>query len=392
MPQEQQTESELRRTLNQLAADNRLRRLKTMDEPRRPQVVLAGQSVLDFCHNDYLGLSHHPKLKAAAQEAVDRYGAGTGGARLIGGTWEIHTRLEAHVAAFKQTPAALVFNSGYQANVGILSGLAGRHDVILADKLNHASLVDGAILSRAKHIRYPHLDTEALEKHLKALPRTVRRFIVTDTVFSMDGDCAPLADLFDLADRYDAWLVLDEAHATGVFGLQHRSGLWETTGLGHHDRVIQVGTFSKALGSFGAYVAASHDVIDSLVQFSRSFVYSTSLPPAVIMANQAALDVLSTEPCHTERLWESIRTFQDAMADSGVPVRMYSAIAPVVLGDAGTTVDMAQTLLDAGFYVQAIRPPTVPEGTARLRITLSASHEAAQIKALVGALSRQLAV
>jgi 8-amino-7-oxononanoate synthase len=235
-------------------------------------------------------------------------------------------------------------------------------------------------------VRYLHLDLGALEKGLAEATVGNKKFIVTDTVFSMDGDLAPLTELYDLAVKYEAWLILDEAHATGLYGGDHRSGLWETTGLGHRERVIQVGTFSKALGSFGAYVAGSREVIDMLVQFSRSFVYSTSLPPAVVGANREALRVVTEDGEPTARLWENIRFFAAEMSRYGIDLPVQGAIFPIAIGEVARTLDCADRLLKAGFYVQAIRPPTVPEGTARLRVTLSAVHTPEQVKALAEAL------
>ncbi len=381
------TQSRLRDTLNELARERRLRQLnKTVTEPFRPMITLNGQPVLDFCNNDYLGLSHHPALIKASAEALEKYGTGTGGARLIGGTLDLHTQLETKIAQFKQTEAALVFNSGYQANVGVLSGLIHRNDVTFADRLNHASLVDGALLSRSRLVRYPHLDMVALKTALEKTDRATRKFIVTDTIFSMDGDQAPLTELFALAEQFDAWFILDEAHATGIFGNTHRSGLWETTQLGPQQRVIQIGTFSKALGSFGAYVAASQDVIDSLIQFSRSFVYSTSLPPAVIAANLAALELIQTNPTFTQQLWENIHYFHQCLADREISLPIQGPIIPLIIGETDKTLHETQRLLELGFYVQGIRPPTVPEGTSRLRITLTAKHTPQQISELVQAL------
>ena len=381
-----ETGNALKTTLQQLARENRLRSLKTISEPQRPEVTLNGRRVVDFCSNDYLGLMSHPDLIQASQAAIAKYGTGAGGARLIGGTLDLHMTLEDELRAFKGTEAALVFNSGYQANVGVLSALVGRNDLIFSDRLNHASIVDGAILSRARQVRYPHLDCEALEKRLQDAPEGVGKFIVTDSVFSMDGDKAPLKELYALACRYDAWLIVDEAHGTGVFGDQHRSGLWETTGIGPDPRVIQIGTFSKALGSFGAYVAASAEAIQSLLQFSRSFIYSTALPPAVIAANLAAVRLVMSDGEPARKLWENVRQFQQASQAAGFSWAVESPIIPVVIGDSGQTLAGGAALLDAGFYVQAIRPPTVPEGTARLRITLSASHTPDHIAQLVESL------
>lgn len=382
-----QAESSLQAVLNQLAEQHRLRRLKTIEQPKAAEITFNHHRVVNFCSNDYLGFSQHPALIEASQKALVEYGVGTGGARLIGGTYDLHTQLEQQLVVFKQTEAALVFNSGYQANVGILSALVNRHDVIFADRLNHASLLDGALLSRARLVRYPHNDVEALENLLKRTQTSGQRFIVTDTVFSMDGDLAPLKALYHLATRYDAWLILDEAHATGVFGETHRSGLWETTGLGHQPQVIQVGTFSKALGSFGAYVAASQAVIDTLIQFSRSFIYSTALPPPVVAANLAAIELLQQDASHTQQLWGNIYEFARLAKGAGLSPETNSAIIPILVGDESKTLALTDQFLAAGFYVQGIRPPTVPEGTARLRVTLSTKHSFEQIEKLVQALS-----
>lgn len=379
----------LQSRLDALRQTGRLRRLRTVGHPQRPQITLDGQPVVDCCSNDYLGLSAHPRLIAASREALEQYGTGSGGSRLIGGTLDLHIALEDTLARFKGTEAALVFNSGYQANISLLSGLVERHDWVFADKYNHASLVDGAILSRAKVVRYPHLDMGFLENALKKAPLGSTKWIVTDTIFSMDGDAAPLQTLYNLARQYNAWLILDEAHATGIFGDRHRSGLWETTGIGPSERVIQMGTFSKALGGFGAYVAGSRQVVQAMLQFCRGFIYSTALPPAVIAANHAAVLEVMDSPNHTARLWTNIRYFESKAREAlpeGTLAFIQSPIVPVILGNPEITMHSAQQLLDSGYYVQGIRPPTVPEGTSRLRITLSANHNQAQIDGLISVL------
>lgn len=378
--------SELRKTLDRLEKEHRLRRSRVVSSPQRPEIEIDGQRAVDFCSNDYLGFSRHPRLIEAARETLEGYGTGTGGARLIGGTLDLHAHLEEQLALFKGTEAALLFNSGYQANLGLLSALVGRHDLIFSDRLNHASLVDGAMLSRGKLVRYPHLDVGWLEERLRLSPKGVGKFIVTDTVFSMDGDLAPLETLFDLATRYDAWLILDEAHATGVFGPHFRSGLWEATGLGPQERVIQMGTFSKALGGFGAYVAASRDVVETLAQFSRSFIYSTSLPPAVVGGNLAAIELLRSDATRTNALWGNVRAFLQQTEAIGLPLKGESPVIPLLVGEEAVALEYGKALLEAGFYVQPIRPPTVPDGTARLRITLSALHTTEHIQQLVSAL------
>lgn len=373
-----------------LRRQERLRSCRTVSPAPRPWIESNEGRLLDFCSNDYLGLSQHLRLKTAATQAIENLGTGTGGARLIGGTLPLHSQLEQAVADWKQTPAALVFNSGYQANIGVITGLCDRHTVILSDKLNHASLIDGAIMSRADHHRYGHGDTDHLERLLKQIPADKPRWIVTDSVFSMDGDLAPLKTIFALAEQYDAGLIVDEAHGSGVLGDDRSSGLWEYLDLPHSPRVLHVGTFSKALGGFGAYVAGSEILIQTLVQRSRSFIYSTSLPPSVIDANLSALEVLRGEPQHKLKLWENIRYFEQCMSHIGLTIQANSAIIPLILGDDAKTLVASQTLQDAGFYVQAIRPPTVPQGSARLRITLSACHEPEHINGLCSALKTLL--
>lgn len=340
--------------------------------------------MVDCCSNDYLGFSQHPALKQAASEAIERYGTGTGGSRLIGGTLPLHQQLEERLARFKQCEAALVFNSGYQGNVGLLSALVDRHDTIFADRLNHASLNDGALLSRARLVRYPHLDMDTLEKRLQESEGI--KWLVSDTVFSMDGDQAPLKRLYDLACNYDAWLVLDEAHATGIFGDQHRSGLWETTGLPMDSRVIVTGTFSKALGSFGAYVAGAQTVINTLINKSHGFIYSTALPPAVIAANLKVLDLVEQDPGPTQTLWDNVGLFCRLLQEAGIDVVGQSPIIPLQVGDEERALAYSKKLFERGFFVQAIRPPTVPDGQSRLRITLGTGHTPAQIQELARAL------
>jgi 8-amino-7-oxononanoate synthase len=339
-----------------------------------------GQAVVDFCSNDYLGFSKHPKLLQAAQQALSSYGLGTGGSRLIGGTHPLHVQLEKAVCHFKKTEAALLFNTGYQGNLTVITALADRHSVIYSDKLNHASIVDGCLLSRAKIIRYPHLDLDFLERALQQTPSKTLKLIITDSVFSMDGDIAPLKALFALAERYDALLLIDEAHGTGVFGQEKHSGVWETTGL-TSDRVLQFGTFSKALGGFGAYLAGHSTLIETCIQRGRGFIYSTSLPASICAANLAALQLLQVDKEPVERLWQNIRHFNHHAENLGV-----TASSPIIpLPAKENAMILAQALFESGFFVQAIRPPTVPE--ARLRITLSAKHTFSQIEGLIAVLS-----
>ena len=370
----------LQASLNSLQAHHRL---------RKPASCPA--DLINFATNDYLGLSQHPRLIEAAQSACTQ-GVGTGGSRLVTGTLDTHRILEAELAQWMGFPRALVFNSGYQANVGVLSAMINRDDWVFMDKYNHASLIDGCMMAHGQLKRYPHGDFERLEALLKdslkdgsSKNKGRQRFIVTDTLFSMDGDIAPVYRLLDLAQQYGAWLVLDEAHAVGVYGAQ-RAGLWEASQLGAHPNVILIGTFSKALGSYGAFVAAHNAVIEHCINQSRSFIYSTSLPAPVMAANLESIRLVQSDPSHTQQLWANIRQFKELMNEAGYPMVITSPIIPIILGGDAVALKAAQSIQSAGYFVKAIRPPTVPEGKSRLRINLSAMHQPNDLIGLVNAL------
>lgn len=353
---------------------------------RRPRVVtgaqaetvfLDGREVLLFSSNNYLGLANHPVLKRAAQEAIERYGCGSGASRLISGSMDLHRVLEQQLATFKQTDAALVFPSGYHANIGAISALMGPGDTILSDALNHASIVDGCRLSRAAIQVFRHRDMAHLEQ-LLATGSSGQRLIVTDSVFSMDGDVAPLADIVTLARRYQAWVMVDEAHATGVFG-SHGGGVVEELGL-THDVEVQMGTLGKALGGFGAYIAGSRELIEWLINRARSFIYTTGVPPAVAASALAALEIVEQEPERRQQLWRNATFLRQGLEELGYKLGPTSSpILPVIIGDASPTMALATALLQRGVFAQGIRPPTVPEGTARLRVTPMATHTQAQL-------------
>ncbi len=338
--------------------------------------------VLLLCSNNYLGLADHPVLAAASIAAIEQYGTSSGASRLVSGTMDLHERLESAVASFKQSEAALVFNSGHAANTGIIPALAGRGDVVFSDRLNHASIVDGILLSGARLVRYPHNDYRALaalmEKHAKG-----RSLIVTDGVFSMDGDIAPLAELVELKRSYGALLMVDDAHGSGALGEQGR-GSAELQGVGN-DVDILMGTFGKALGSFGAYAAVSAELRSLLINRARSFIFSTSLPPAVLAASLAAVEIVQTREGDGLRdaLSANTRFFRNALKNAGFKIPAGSTqIVPIVVGSAVTTMQFSEALLAEGYFAQGIRPPTVPIGTSRLRFTLMSSHTHAD---LVGA-------
>ncbi len=364
---------------------NLLRRLSPSSTRGPAVVVRAGREYVDFSSNDYLGLSSHPALVAAAEGALGRYGVGAGASRLMSGDLAIHHELEETVAVFKGTEAALVFNSGYQANTGILPALFGRRDAVFADQLCHASQLDGALLSRAKLIRFRHNDPEHLErilaKHRAAFQRAL---VMTESVFSMDGDRAPLAALLAVCRRHGCRFMVDEAHATGVFGPQGR-GCVEAEGLtGEVDLVM--GTFSKALGGFGAYLAASRTVVDCLVNSARSFIYTTALPPVVIAANLAALRLCLTGETRGGELLERARSFREALRGRGWAVGGDSQIVPVVVGETDIAVNLSRSIEERGFLALPVRPPTVPEGSARIRFSLTAAHTDGHLSGVLGAL------
>ena len=349
------------------------RRLRAVESAQDAAIILEGQEVLLFSSNNYLGLANHPALKRAAQEAIERYGCGSGASRLISGSMAVHHELENRLAALKKTEAALVFPTGYHANIGVLAALMGPDDTILSDSLNHASIIDGCRLSRADTRVYRHADTEHLGELLKAYPATGQRLIVTDSVFSMDGDLAPLAEIVALARQYDAWVMVDEAHATGVFG-SHGGGLVEELGL-TEEVDIQMGTLGKALGCVGAFVAGSHELIDWLVNRARSFIYTTAIPPAVAASVLAALDIVEQEPERRQRLWANTRVLADGLRSLGYTLgTTHSQILPVIIGEACETMSVAAAILQRGVFAHGIRPPTVPEGTSRIRVTPMATH------------------
>jgi 8-amino-7-oxononanoate synthase len=376
---------ELREFLEERERQQLLRRLSP-SEGRRPGLATrGGRQYVDFSSNDYLGLSSHPALVAAAKEALDRYGAGAGASRLMSGNLSIHHELEEAVAAFKGAESALVFNSGYQANTGIIPALFGRHDVILADQLCHASQLDGALLSRATLVRFRHNDPEHLSSLLEKHRGSHRKgLVMTESVFSMDGDRAPLHLLLEAARRHQCLFMVDEAHATGVFGPQGR-GCVEAEGLaGEVD--LAMGTFSKALGSFGAYLAASRTVVEYLVNSARSFIDSTALPAPVSAASLAALRLCRSGETHGERLLARSAEFRSALRAKGWVVGGDSQIVPVVVGQSARAVALSGQLAERGFLVLPVRPPTVPEGSARLRFSLTAAHKDSHLKDALEAL------
>lgn len=365
----------IQKELEQIREQGLYRRTRLIRGRQSAWVEMGGKRVLLLCSNNYLGLADHPALIEAAASAATQFGVSSSASRLVSGTMELHERLEAALAGFKQTPAALVFNSGYAANTGIIPALAGRGDVIFSDRLNHASIVDGALLSGARLVRYPHNDTNALARLLEKHRGTGRALIVTDGVFSMDGDIAPLREIAKLKTEHKALLMVDDAHGSGVLGEQGR-GAAEM--MGAADGVdIQMGTFGKALGSYGAYAAVSQELRELLLNRARSFIFSTSLPPAVLAASLAAVELVqSAEGAGLrERLRRNSDQFRKSMGSAGFIIPDGDTqIVPLMTRDSDTTMRFSELLLDEGLYVQGIRPPTVPAGSCRLRFTLMATH------------------
>jgi 8-amino-7-oxononanoate synthase len=384
--------------LQALRAQALHRKLREIGSAQGPEVRIVGQQLVNFSSNDYLGLANDARLREAAKAAIDEFGVGAGASRLISGTQSPHVRLEAALASWKGTQAALSFSSGYAAAIGTIPALVGKQDVVLLDKLSHASLIDGARLAGAILRVFPHNHLGKLESHLNWAQREhpgKRILIVTESVFSMDGDRAPLAQLIDLKKRFGALLLLDEAHAIGVIGTNGR-GLAAELGVANHVDV-QMGTLSKALGVSGGYICGSRSLIDWLVNRARSFIFSTAPPPAVAAAALAAVDFLSSGEGEESRktLWERIGTLRASLPRrpwdgvlTAIPSSSGSAIHPWMVGDEQDAIDLARSLQAEGFLVPAIRYPTVAKGSARLRITVTAAHEGSQIRALAAALTR----
>ncbi|MCK7576213.1 MAG: 8-amino-7-oxononanoate synthase [Chromatiales bacterium] len=378
-------ETELRPRLDALKAQSLYRRRRLQDSPQQPQARVDGRPMLSFCGNDYLGLANHPKVIAALRDGAERWGVGSGAAHLVNGHSRAHQALEEALAEFTGRPRALLFSTGYMANLGVISALAGRHDTVFEDRLNHASLLDGAQLSRARLRRYPHADAQALKRLIAGDPA---RLIVTDGVFSMDGDLAPLPELAAIARDSGAWLMVDDAHGLGVLGHEGR-GSPDHFGLAPEDVPILMGTLGKAFGTFGAFVAGSEELIETLIQSARSYIYTTATPPALAEATLASLAITRREHWRRERLAEWIERFRTGATRIGLNLMdSPTPIQPILAGSAEQALTWSAALEAAGLLVTAIRPPTVPEGTARLRITLSAAHTADDIDRLLAALAR----
>ncbi len=374
----------LQNELDARAAQGLLRTRRTLGTPQSPHIVVDGKSYLAFCSNDYLGLANHPQLISALQQGAQQWGGGAGAAHLVSGHFEPHHLLEQQLAAFVGKPSALLFSTGYMANLGVVQALVGKGDTVFADKLNHASLNDAMLLSRADVKRYRHGDMAQLEKSLSETSKG-RKLVITDAVFSMDGDIAPLREMLALCERHDAWLYVDDAHGFGVLGQQGRGS------LAHFrmdsERIIYMATLGKAAGVSGAFVAAEQVVIDTLINHANSYVYTTATPPALSSALLQSLQLIEQGDelrAHLRRLVARLRS-----GLAGLPWALMAsdtAIQPLLIGDNQRALELSAALRERGIWVAAIRPPTVPQGTARLRITLSAAHSERDVEQLLGVL------
>jgi glycine C-acetyltransferase len=373
--------------LDSLKKQNLYRRLRILDGEQKAHTTFDHRSVVNLSSNTYLGLTTHPRLRARALEALQTYGVGSGSVRTIAGTMAIHMELERRLAEFKQVEAVVVFQSGFTANAGTVSAILTKEDVVISDELNHASIIDGCRLSRATIKVFPHKDVDAARRIIKDLPLTQRRLLITDGVFSMDGDLGPLPALCELAEETGCIMMVDDAHASGVFG---KNGRGTIDHFGMHGRVdIQVGTLSKAIGALGGYVAGSRNLIEFLYQRARPFLFSTSHPPAVAAACIAALDVLLEQPEIMEQLWDNTRFFKTGLKRLGFNTGLSeSPITPVIAGDSAKANTLSDRLFEEGVFAQAIGYPTVPRDKARVRTIVTATHTREDLQYALDAFAR----
>lgn len=377
----------LQQRLDERKRQSLYRARKTIASAQGASVVVDGQQLLGFCSNDYLGLANHPEINKAAKAAIDKYGVGSGASHLVCGHSSEHHALEEELAEFTGRDRALLFSTGYMANLGVIAALLNKGDDLFEDKLNHASLLDGGLLSGARMQRFLHNDVASLELKL-AKAKSGNKLIAVDGVFSMDGDTAPLDELSSCAQKHKAWLMVDDAHGFGVLG-KSGGGSSEHFGLDQQQLPILMATFGKGLGTFGAFVAGSDALIETLIQFSRSYIYTTAIPPSIAASTRAGLRLLQTESWRRQHLAELISYFTHEAGLLNLPLmKSNTAIQPLLVGDAEAALALSQALEANGFWVSAIRPPTVPADSARLRITLSAAHSKEQVEQLLQILAK----
>jgi 8-amino-7-oxononanoate synthase len=378
--------TEIHERLQELKELGLYRRMRMISGPQGPRVVLDGKPVLLLCSNNYLGLADHPRVREAAADAAMRWGVGSGASRLVSGTMTVHRRLEERLADFKRTSAALLFGSGYLANLGVIPALAREGEVVFSDELNHASIIDGCRLARAETFVYRHADVEHLAWGMREAEGR-GSLVVTDSVFSMDGDVAPLAEIVELAHHHGVRVAVDEAHGTGCLGPDGRGAVAEA---GVEDEVdVVIGTLSKALGAYGAFVACDQALAQLLVNTARPFIFSTAPPPPAVAGALAALELLSEQPQRVEKLQANGDALRDELAREGFEVAgSTTQIVPLVIGDAKQAMRICELAIERGVFAQAIRPPTVPEGTSRLRLAVMASHSRAELREAAQVLGR----
>ena len=350
-------------------------------------MIIDDRKVISFCSNDYLGLANHPQVKQAMVEAIGHYGVGSGAAHLVNGHSDAHHQLEEELADFCGYPRAILFSTGYMANLGLCQALIDRNDHVFEDRLNHASLIDGGLISGARLQRYLHNDVPSLQKKLARLSgNDTEKLVLTDGVFSMDGDIARLPELSALCRESDSWLMVDDAHGFGTLG-ETGKGCLQYFSLTADDVPVYMATLGKAMGTAGAFIAGSEELIETIIQQARTYIYTTAMPAAIAEATRCSLNIIQKEPQHLQNLNDNIAYFKTCCSGAGLDIEnSQTAIQPLLIGDDQKAINLSQTLFEKGFLVTAIRPPTVPEGTSRLRITLSASHTREHIERLVDAL------
>ncbi|WP_263081064.1 8-amino-7-oxononanoate synthase [Endozoicomonas sp. Mp262] len=379
----------LKESLTERRYSELYRSRKVLSSAQEPEVCIDGRQVLAFCSNDYLGLANHPEIIAATKQAVNQFGVGGGASHLISGHSQPHHQLEEELAEFTGRSRALLFANGYMANLGVITALLSKTDAVFQDRLNHASLLDAGLLSGARFYRYLHRDCDSLEKKLSRSSAR-RKLIVTDGVFSMDGDIAPLPKLAAIASKNDAWLMVDDAHGFGVLGEAGR-GSAEHFQLSQQELPVLMGTLGKACGTYGAFVAGSEELIETLIQFARPYIYTTSLPPAIAEATRTSLRLIKQEDWRRNHLQNLVAYFRQCCNQAGIKLmNSTTPIQPLMVGNNRSVLAISQGLYQQGILVSAIRPPTVPEGTSRLRITLSARHTREQVDRLVSALEKTI--
>jgi len=379
---------DLSQALEEKKRQHRYRARRIISSPQQVEIIIDGKNVISFCSNDYLGLANHPQLKQATIDAVKKFGVGSGSAHLVNGHSIAHHQLEEELADHTGFPRALLFSTGYMANLGLCQALLDKNDYVFEDRLNHASLIDGGLISGAHFQRYLHNDVSSLQKKLAKLPseKNTEKLVLTDGVFSMDGDIAKLPAIATLCKDKNSWLMVDDAHGFGTLGATGK-GCLQHYGLDSKDVPIYMATLGKAMGTAGAFIAGSEELVETLIQTARSYIYTTAMPPAIAEATRCSLKIVQDEPQHLQQLNSNIRYFKTCCQQASINTEdSLTAIQPLIIGDEEEATGISRQLFEAGFLVTAIRPPTVPEGTSRLRITLSAKHTKDHIERLIAML------